>query len=244
MDEAVFSLEDIAGSRFPLLEYAPDATVIVDGEGSIRLVNAQTERLFGYYREELIGQPVEILVPVPRSTRRAAHALLRRSAGSTDGRRLRTLRLAQERQRVSRRDQLEPDVTREGTFVACAIRDVTERKAFERRLQELNAELEGANRAKDQFLASMSHELRTPLNAIIGFTGTLLMRMPGPLTDEQDRSSRSFDQARGTCSRSSTTSWTWRRSNPGSASYVRAGCRQRGHRRSSASLASPPQKSD
>ncbi|HXP65581.1 MAG TPA: ATP-binding protein, partial [Steroidobacteraceae bacterium] len=42
------------------------------------------------------------------------------------------------------------------------------------------------SQAKDQFLASMSHELRTPLNAIIGFTGTLLMRLPGPLTPDQD----------------------------------------------------------
>ena len=48
-------------------------------------------------------------------------------------------------------------------------------------------ELESANLAKDRFLASMSHELRTPLNAIIGFTGTLLMKLPGPLSDGQSR---------------------------------------------------------
>jgi len=61
-----------------------------------------------------------------------------------------------------------------------------ERKLFERELQEKNFELENANLAKDRFLASMSHELRTPLNAIIGFTGTLLMRLPGPLTSDQE----------------------------------------------------------
>ena len=50
----------------------------------------------------------------------------------------------------------------------------------------LNVELEQAIRAKDRFLANMSHELRTPLNAIIGYTGTLLMRLAGPLTAEQE----------------------------------------------------------
>src|SRR5579872_5378046 len=85
---------------------------------------------------------------------------------------------------------LSPIATTEGTFVASAIRDVTERKAFEHRLQELNAKLEASDVAKDRFLASMSHELRTPLNAILGFTGTLLMKLPGPLTDEQERQLR------------------------------------------------------
>ena len=51
---------------------------------------------------------------------------------------------------------------------------------------EKNLELEKASKAKDRFLASMSHELRTPLNAIFGFTGTLLMRLPGPLTVDQE----------------------------------------------------------
>jgi len=71
----------------------------------------------------------------------------------------------------------------QGVFAAA--RDVTERKRFEQTLQEKNLELENANLAKDRFLASMSHELRTPLNAIIGFTGTLLMKLPGPLTADQ-----------------------------------------------------------
>src|SRR5947209_7957365 len=80
---------------------------------------------------------------------------------------------------------LSPLKTDGGTLVMSAIRDITYRKGIESALQEKNVELERANQAKDRFLASMSHELRTPLNAIIGFTGTLLMRLPGPLTDDQ-----------------------------------------------------------
>src|SRR3954468_7726900 len=81
---------------------------------------------------------------------------------------------------------LSPLETEEGLLVSSSIRDVTDRKRVERALQEKNVELEKASQAKDRFLASMSHELRTPLNAIIGFTGTLLIRLPGPLSDDQE----------------------------------------------------------
>jgi protein-histidine pros-kinase len=82
---------------------------------------------------------------------------------------------------------MSPLETEEGTLVSSAIRDISERKRIENALQEKNIELEKANQSKDRFLASMSHELRTPLNAILGFTGTLLMRLPGPLTEDQER---------------------------------------------------------
>ncbi len=189
MDESLFSLRDIAGSRFPLLEHAPDATIIVDGEGIIQLVNAQTERLFGYYREELIGQAIEMLIPKRFHSR---HVVERKEYASEPrvrpmGVGLELFGLRKDGSEFPVEISLSPIATREGTFIAGAIRDVTERKAFEARLQSLNAELEKASRAKDQFLASMSHELRTPLNAILGFTGTLLMKLPGPLNEEQER---------------------------------------------------------
>src|SRR5258707_2592681 len=85
---------------------------------------------------------------------------------------------------------LSPLETEEGTLVSSAIRDITERKRFEQALQEKNLELASANQAKDRFLATMSHELRTPMNAIIGFTGTLLMKLPGPLNADQEKQLR------------------------------------------------------
>jgi signal transduction histidine kinase len=64
---------------------------------------------------------------------------------------------------------------------------LTERKRAQQALSDKNIELKAAAEAKDRFLASMSHELRTPLNSILGFTGTLLMRLPGPLNSGQQK---------------------------------------------------------
>jgi signal transduction histidine kinase len=61
------------------------------------------------------------------------------------------------------------------------------RAALEQKLRDASREFQESNRLKSEFLGHMSHELRTPLNAIIGYTGTLLMRLPGPLTADQEK---------------------------------------------------------
>jgi PAS domain S-box-containing protein len=170
-----------------MLEAAPDAIVAVNEAGRITLVNAQTERLFGYKRDELLGQLVEILVPEQARGIHPRHRMryLAEPKPRPMGAGIELSALRRDGTQFPAEISLSAIETDEGALVAAAIRDVSERIRFERALREKNIELEKANKAKDAFLASMSHELRTPLNAIIGFTGTLLMGLPGPLNDEQ-----------------------------------------------------------
>ncbi len=177
-----------------LIESNIDALMTTDPLGIITDVNQQMETLTGRAREELIGTRFKQYFTDPDLAEEGIRSVLREEK-VTD------YELAA-RHRDGRVTVVSYNATtfydRDGRLqgVFAAARDVTERKRFEQQLWEKNVELEKASQAKDSFLASMSHELRTPLNAIIGFTGTLLMELPGPLNPEQTRQLRTV-QASG-----------------------------------------------
>jgi PAS domain S-box-containing protein len=190
-----------------LIESAPDAVVITGKDGRIVLVNAQTERLFGYGRDELVGRTVEALIPERYHAKhvgyRTGYAGAPRVRPMGEGQVLYGRRKDGTEFPVS--ISLSPVDTVQGKLFVASVRDVTEQREAQRRLEDLtdrlardNAALATVNKELEAFSYSVSHDLRSPLRAIDGFAQALAEDW-GERLDEEGRTN--LNRVRGAAQR-------------------------------------------
>jgi PAS domain S-box-containing protein len=175
-----------------LIESNIDALVTTDPLGIITDLNKQMEALTGCTRDELIGAPFKNYFTDPERAEAGIKLTLRGNRVTEYELTARAMDGKETVVSYNAATFYDRDRKLQGVFAAA--RDVTERKRFERALQETNFELgmakssaERANLAKSDFLSSMSHELRSPLNAILGFAQLMESAVPPPAAQQSAR---------------------------------------------------------
>lgn len=164
--------DEIAQERFRLaVEAAPNAMVMVNREGHIILLNAQAELVFGYTREELLGRPVELLIPDRHHLVHAGyrHRYLLTPAARAMGVGRDLLGRRKDGSEVPVEVVLNPITAPDGTAVLASIIDITERRKSEAEMAQQRNELAHLSRVTmlGELSGSLAHELNQPLTAIL-----------------------------------------------------------------------------
>lgn len=156
-----------------LIESADDAIISKTLEGIITSWNKGAERIFGYTADEVVGQPVTILIPEGQEDEEPA--ILARLRAGERIEHYETIRVRKDGTRIAISLTVSPIKGPNGDIIGASkiARDITEQRQARKELDEAYRQAEESSRLKEEFLATISHELRTPLSAILGWARML-----------------------------------------------------------------------
>ncbi len=197
-DEMIFSafiyditdrkkFEDQQAMLSAIMQFSDDAIIGLNLQGIVLSWNKGAEKIYGYSAEEAIGNSITFIYPDERKEEFILLSYKLQMGEKIHA--METYHTLKNGKVIPVSTTISPitNAKNEMIGISTTARDMSVQKELDAKLKAKNIELENAILAKDRFLASMSHELRTPLNAIIGFSGTLLMQLPGPINHDQKK---------------------------------------------------------